>query len=272
VHALTVFTAIIANEQPSSSAPAMPSVKISADGYPILPVLGDDGITPKLARDLLRDFISAAWGVSQYFLLFYPINASLSLDLAVRSSSDSEPIAIPWDAMSLAQRSVYMAADILPSFPDLNPMKMSRESTYLLFEALLASQLKQEHLLEFSITKEALHKLRSANESPEQHVDDDIIELDDPPRSPFKSRKTSPVKTPGQPVDFSPPSGETTSGANQSAIVAPTSSPTPHCFHQCLSNLHRYYHTACYGTHCNRLSICPHPSSYQCRIDPSYNL
>ena len=59
--------AIETNEQlpctGTTGSEAKPSIKISDDGYPVLPNPSGESIPPLLLRDLLRDFISATWGV-----------------------------------------------------------------------------------------------------------------------------------------------------------------------------------------------------------------
>lgn len=71
---LTIYSfslaAIEMTEPTSSDTSTKPSIKIGVDGYPILPILDDESITPKLVRDLLKDFISAIWGASQSLLIY----------------------------------------------------------------------------------------------------------------------------------------------------------------------------------------------------------
>ena len=140
---------------------------------------------------------------------------------------------IPWDAMSLPQRLMYIADDSLSSFPNLNPVNMSREHAYLFFDAILASQSKQERFIEFSIAGDALqvHKLQPGGD---KGTDEEIIELDDPPKSPSKSHKRSPgkakTKSPSKPpsqefVDVSPPFGSITSDTSQRTEF-PLATPT----------------------------------------------
>jgi len=229
------LSAIETNERTNSgasSSEAKPSVKIGEDGYPILPVLDGESITPKLARELLKDFISVAWGTFSSLLIVSLWTSSgtpnISLDLAIHNLG-SEAIGIPWDAMSLPHRLMYTAPDSLLSFPDLDPMKMSREVTYSFFEAVLASQLKQECLIKFSITENALFKLQQGDEAWDQRVDDEIIEIDDPPKSPSKSHNRSPqkakLKSPAnnfqELIDFSPPFRSVTSDMDQSDELTP---------------------------------------------------
>ena len=131
--------------------------------------------------------------------------------------------------MSLPQRLVYMADDSLSSFPDLDPAKMSREAAYSIFDAILASQLKKERFIEFSIAGDTLCNLQPGDEG---RMDEEIIELDDPPKSPSKSHKRSPrkarTKNPSEPhafTDFSPPFGSVLSDAHQSRELRPATPP-----------------------------------------------
>jgi hypothetical protein len=114
---------------------------------------------------------------------------------------------IPWDAMSLPWCSIYMADDSLLSFPDLNPAKMSREHAYSIFDYILASQSKQKCFIKFSIAGDALRKLQLGGD--EGYIDEEIIELDNPLKSPSKLHKRSPRKEktskPQEFIDFSPP-------------------------------------------------------------------
>jgi hypothetical protein len=104
-------------------------------------------------------------------------------------------------------------------------MKMPHEVAYSLVEAILASQSKQERLFEFSITKAILLQLQSGNQSSDAEMDDEIIELDDPPTSPSKSSKRSPriskTKSTQVLIDFSPPVAGAASGMTQTSVIAP---------------------------------------------------
>jgi len=160
--------------------------------------------------------------------LFVDLLSFLYLDLAVHNL-ESEAIGIPWDAMSLPQRLVYMADDSLSSFPDLNPAKMSRDAVYSFFDAILASQSRQERFIEFSIAGDVLRNLQPADEG---RMDEEIIELDDPPKSPSKSHKRSPrkakTKNPSKSqafIDFSPPSCSAPSDAYQRSELRPATPP-----------------------------------------------
>src|SRR6266699_2655191 len=66
----------------------------------------------------------------------------------------SETVRKGFPLQLLPQCLTYMAHDSLLSFPDLNPKKMSREAAITCFKAILASQLKQEHFIEFSIAED----------------------------------------------------------------------------------------------------------------------
>lgn len=154
------------------------------------------------------------------------------LDLAVHNS-ELEAMGIPWDAMSLPQRLMYMADDSLSSFPNLNPVNMSHEHAYLIFDAILASQSKQERFIEFSIAGDALRKLQPGGDEG-CGIDKEIIELDNPPKSPSKLHKRSPrkakTKSPSKPpsqdfIDFSPPFGSITSDTSQRTEF-PRATPT----------------------------------------------
>ena len=131
--------------------------------------------------------------------------------------------------MSLPQHLVYIVDDSLSSFPDLDPAKMSRKATYSIFDAILASQLKKECFIEFSIAGDMLRNLQPGDEG---HMDEEIIELDDPPKSPSKLHKRSPqkakTKNPSEPhafTDFSPPFGSVLSDAHQSHELRPATLP-----------------------------------------------
>lgn len=61
------FSAVETNEQlpcaGTVNSDVKPSIKIGVDGYPVLPDLSGESLPPQLVRDLLRDFISATWGM-----------------------------------------------------------------------------------------------------------------------------------------------------------------------------------------------------------------
>ncbi|KAF8175799.1 hypothetical protein BJ912DRAFT_1064073 [Pholiota molesta] len=146
----------------------------------MLPLFDEDSVTPNLVRELLTDYISMAWG----------------------------SIGIPWDAMSLPMRNKYIGPGPLSTFPDINPLNLSRSELFSLLKLIRESENRRVDPILFCLTKANLQDLQDENE---------ITELPDP------------IFTPTSPAAPSPPSltPPHVDSVNSPLASAPSSAPAP---------------------------------------------
>ncbi|KAF9472169.1 hypothetical protein BDN70DRAFT_900751 [Pholiota conissans] len=180
-----------------------------ADGYPKLPIIDEDSVTPNVVRELLTDLISKTWGER------FPMITIGFSKLIILRFRDARQATIPIGPHSLSRevlptRSNYVRPGPLSEFVDINPQNMSRSD---LFTFLKVARTSKEDIITFSPTEEILMGL---------HDNDDIIELPDPPHV---SAASSPVPLNPSVRDLEPPplnhlspassplSASTTSGA-----------------------------------------------------------